>query len=114
MHMTEQRQSPATFPLRFANPGTRDLLHLVATRQGLSMNRLIQEMVERELEVLALGLEISLTQTVELLRAYRGEGRAEAWSAFAEAEALPEPLRAQRVEADSDPFGIGRAFATEA
>lgn len=112
--MTEQRQSPATFPLRFANPGTRDLLHLVATRQGLSMNRLVQEMVERELEVLALGLEISLTQTVELLRTYRGEGRAEAWSAFAEAEGLPEPLRAQRVEADRDPFGIGRAFATEA
>ncbi|MEX1172733.1 MAG: hypothetical protein WEG56_08990 [Chloroflexota bacterium] len=112
--MTEQRKAPATFPLRFANQGTRDLLHLVANRQGLSMNRLVQTMVERELEVMALGLEISLTQTVELLRSYRGEGRAEAWAAFAEAEALPEPLRAQRVAADSDPFGVGRAFAAKA
>ena len=60
------------------------------------MNRLAEDMIERELEVLALGLEVNLTQTIELLRAYRGEGRAEAWSEFADAEALPEPLRARR------------------
>lgn len=78
------------------------------------MNRLAEDMIERELEVLALGLEVSLTQTVELLRAYRGEGRAEAWSAFADAEALPEPLASRRMDADADPYGIAKAFAAEA
>lgn len=112
--MTVQRSIRATFPLRFANTRTRDLLQLVAARQGTSMNRLAEDMIERELEVLALGLEVNLTQTVELLRAYRGEGRAEAWSEFADAEALPEPLRARRAQADADPFGIARAFAVEA
>lgn len=77
------------------------------------MNRLAEEMIERELEVLALGLEVSLTRTVELLRAYRGQDRAETWSEFADAEGLPEPIRARRAQPDSDPFGVGKAFAAE-
>lgn len=78
------------------------------------MNRLAEEMIERELEVLALGLEVGLSRTVELLRAYRGAGRAEAWAAFADAESLPEPLPSRRVRHDADPFGVARAFAVEA
>jgi hypothetical protein len=69
---------------------------------------------DTELEVLALGLEVSLSRTVELLRAYRGQGRAQARAAFAEAESLPVPVPTRRVRADADPFGVARAFAVEA
>lgn len=86
---------------------------MVAERRGTSMNQLAAEMIERELEVLTLGLESSLSRTVELLHSYRGEGRDDAWSAFARSEALPDPVQARRVEPDDDPFGVARAFARE-
>lgn len=107
------RHPRAAFPLRFESERTRELLRLVAERQGMSMNHLAEEMIERELEVLALGLEVSLSRTVELLRAYRGQGRAGAWARFAAAESLPEPAPARRVPSGSDPFGVARAFAAE-
>lgn len=112
--MSDRRPPRPAFPLRFENERTRELLRLVAERQGTSMNQLAEEMVERELEVLALGLEISLSRTMELLRTYRGMGRADAWAAFADAESLPEPIRARRMRHDADPFGVARAFAVEA
>lgn len=108
--MTAVRRTRTAFPLRFENERTRELLRVVAERRNISMNQLAEEMIERELEVLALGLEMSLSRTVELLRAYRGKGRADAWSAFANAEALPEPIAAHRVDPDTDPFGVARAF----
>ncbi len=108
--MTVVRRTKAAFPLRFENERTRELLRVVAERRNTSMNQLAEEMIERELEVLALGLESSLSRTVELLRSYRGQGRAEAWSAFADAEALPEPIAARRIDSDSDPFEVARAF----
>lgn len=112
--MSVERPSRTAFPLRFDDARTRDLLRLVAERQGTSMNRLAEELIERELEVLALGLEITLSRTVDALRAYRGEGRAEAWSAFAAAESLPEPILTRRVRPDADPFDVARVFAMEA
>ncbi len=112
--MSAHRQPRSAFPLRFESERTRELLRLVAEKQGMSMNRLAEELIEQELEVLALGLEVSLSRTVELLRAYRGQGRAQAWAAFAEAESLPEPAPTRRVRADADPFGVARAFAVEA
>lgn len=108
--MTAVRRTRTAFPLRFENERTRELLRVVAERRNISMNQLAEEMIERELEVLALGLERSLSRTVELLRSYRGQGRADAWSAFANAEALPEPTAAHRVDPDADPFGVARAF----
>jgi hypothetical protein len=75
------------------------------------MNQLAEEMIERELEVMALGIEDTLSRTIELLRSYRGQGRAESWSRFAEAEGLPEPVMTQRIQRDQDdPYGIARAF----
>ena len=112
--MATDRRTRTTFPLRFENERTRELLRLVADRMGTSMNRLAEEMIERELEVLALGLETNLSRTVELLREYRGEGRAEAWAAFADAEALPEPVPTRRILPDNDPYGVARAFRVEA
>lgn len=83
----------------------------MAERTNTSMNQLAERMIERELEVLSLGLETDLAQTVELLRSYRSQRRRESWSAFAEAEDREEPIKARRVDVDRDPFGIGRAFA---
>jgi hypothetical protein len=108
--MTTQRAARSAFPLRFENERTRELLKVIAERRHTSMNQLADEMIERELQVLALGLESSLSRTIDLLRSYRGEGRAEAWVAFADAEGLPEPIGARRTQVDEDPFGVARAF----
>jgi hypothetical protein len=108
--MTAERRVRSAFPLRFENERTRELLRVVAEQQHMSMNQLAEEMIERELQVLALGLESNLSETIELLRAYRGEGRAEAWAEFADAEELPEPIAARRVQPDEDAFGVARAF----
>ncbi len=108
--MTTERPARTVFPLRFENERTRELLRVIAKRRHTSMNQLAEEMIARELQVLALGLESSLSRTIELLRSYRGEGRAEAWAAFADAEGLPEPIAARRTQADEDPFGVARAF----
>ncbi len=100
----------SVFPLRFENDRTRDLLRVIAERRHTSMNQLAEEMIERELQVLALGLESSMSRTIDLLRSYRGERRAETWAAFAEAEALPEPIATRHAHVEEDPFGVARAF----
>lgn len=105
------RSSRSSFPLRFEHERTRELLRLVAERQQTSMNQLAEEMIERELEVLALGLEVTMSRTIELLRGYRADRGQASWDAFAEAEGLPEPITARRVD-DHDPFGIAKAFET--
>lgn len=104
------RSSRPSFPLRFEHERTRELLRVVAERQQTSMNQLAEEMIERELDVMALGLEVTMSRTIELLRGYRGDLGQASWTAFAEAEGLPEPITARRVEADQDPFGVARAF----
>ena len=108
--MTTVRRTRSAFPLRFENERTHEMLRVVAERQHTSMNQLAEELIERELQVLALGLESGLSRTIELLRSYRGEGRAEAWAAFADDEGLPEPVAARRVPSDEDPFGVARTF----
>lgn len=112
--MSEPRKPRTVFPLRFESERTREMLRLVAEQRGTSMNQLAEEMIERELEVLALGLEVSLTRTMELLASYRGEGRTEAWDAFAEGEGQPDPVRTTRKHPDADRFGIAQAFGVEA
>ena len=67
------RSSRPSFPIRFEHERTRELLRLIAERQQTSMNQLAEEMIERELDVLALGLEVTMSRTIELLRGYRGE-----------------------------------------
>ncbi len=110
--MPRANASRAAFSLRFEHARTRELLQAVARHERVSMNRLAEEMIERELEVMALGIEDSLSRTIELLREYRGEGRSEAWQAFAEGEGLPDPVTAHRVRHsdEDDPYGVARAF----
>lgn len=74
------------------------------------MNQLAEQMIERELDVLALGLEVTMSRTIELLRGYRVGRGAESWNDFAEAEALPEPVTTRRIGVNPDPFGVAHAF----
>jgi len=108
--MAKERAPRSVFPLRFENDRTRELLRVIAERRDTSMNQLAEEMIERELQVMALGLESDMSRTIELLHSYRGEEREAAWAAFAEAEANPEPISARRRRSDEDPFGVARAF----
>jgi hypothetical protein len=87
--MALHRPARSAFPLRFENERTRELLRVIADRQHLSMNQLAEEMIERELQVMALGLESSLSRTIELLQSYRGQGRAEAPRAYRCASCAP-------------------------
>ncbi len=112
--MTTDRPGRTSFPLRFHDERTRDLLRLVAERQQVSMNQLAEELITRELDVLALGLETTMSRTIELLRTYRGDQGRAGWTAFAESEALPEPVPTRRLGADDDPFGVAQAFKVRA
>jgi hypothetical protein len=112
--MEKHRPARPTFSLRFEDDRTRELLRTVANHERVSMNRLAEQMIQRELEVMALGIEDSLSRTMQLLRNYRGQGRREAWEAFAQGEGLPDPVSARRarpseIEKD-DPYGVARAF----
>lgn len=109
--MVAIRSPRSSFPVRFENERTRQLLRAVAEHQHVSMNRLADEMIERELEVMSLGIEGTLSQTIDLLRSYRGQGRSEAWDAFAEGEALSEPAPTHRgLPETDDPYGVARTF----
>jgi hypothetical protein len=109
--MAQDRSTKSSFPVRFANERTRELLRAVALHEQVSMNKLAEEMIERELEVMALGIEDTLSRTIEILRSYRGEGRSESWARFAEAEGFAEPVLTHRTHRNhDDPYGVARAF----
>lgn len=101
----------STFPLRFSNPDTHERLRLVADELGTSMNRLVEEMVERELGAIALGLEAELEGTLQRLRDLRPADIEASLAAWAEAEGQADPISARMVVVgDEDPFGVAAAF----
>jgi hypothetical protein len=63
----------ANFTLRFEHAETHGMIRWLAARWGESMNRLAEDILERELRAWALLEEASVLQTLELLRA--GSGR---------------------------------------
>lgn len=111
--MTTQRSRRA-FTLRFENAGTHDLLALVSSRLGVSMNELAEKMIENELGIASLALQEDLAHTFGLLAAYHADP-AEDVARVAHAEvAYPDPIQARLVAADSDPLGIAKIFASAA
>jgi hypothetical protein len=109
------------FTLRFRNQRTHQLLGVVSDQLGVSKNRLAEEMLERELEAVALLVAHDLDDTLRKLREYPREERLEEdIKAIAEAEAYAEdPLRARMVEPVemteataevTDPYGVLEAF----
>jgi hypothetical protein len=102
------------FTLRFHNRSNHEILGLLAERHGVTMNRLAEEMLERELQAAALLLEQDLAGTLALLRNYRrDEHLPAAIEAFAQAEAYEaDPIETRMVETarNQDAYGVVDAF----
>jgi hypothetical protein len=102
-----------TCPLRFTHDRVRELVRLVAEREGISQNELLEQAAEHE--VIARGglLADELEASAAWLRAASAptiaETIEESIGAFVEAEALPEPLRPRQI-ARSSPAPAGRSL----
>ena len=104
------------FTLRFEKAESHELLRLLAVRWGISMNRLAEDILERELRIGALLEEAAVLETLELLRRYRPERELRAdIAAIARAEVVvDDPAEGRMVDARAvaDPHGIAAAFAS--
>lgn len=109
MAMTDPRP---TLKVRFDNAENMRLLRLISGRLGVSMTQLAEDMIGRELRVLAEGMETDLTETIALLRGFRGRPPEQQASEFAHAEVeYDDPLKSRHVmTAQGDPFGVEEAF----
>lgn len=107
------------FPLRFRKDSIRELVRVVAEREGISQNELLEQAAEHEvvargalladeLEASALHLRSTTTLAVTV---------AASMEAFAAGEALAEPLRPRLIErpkaASTRAAALGAAAAFE-
>lgn len=109
--MTAPEARPS-LKVRFDDGENYRLLRLIAGRLGVSMNHLAEDIIGRELRVLAEGLEMDLAATIDILRQYRARTPEEQAAKFAGAEVEnDDPLTSRRVPTpQGDPFGIEAAF----
>jgi hypothetical protein len=109
MPITEKRPS---LKVRFDDTETPRLLRLVSARLGVSMNALAEEMIGRELRVMAEGLELDLSTTIALLRQHTARSAEEQAADFARAEVEnDDPLMSRNVPTrQGDPLGVEAAF----
>jgi uncharacterized membrane-anchored protein len=90
-----------SFTLRFHDPQVHNLLRLIAMEEGVPMTEIAEEFIAQGVRHRAEGIEVRLTETVNLLRAYRLAGDRSARDQhaieqIARAEAdTPEPLPAK-------------------
>lgn len=105
----------AKLTVRFRDQRLYGLLKLLAAERGVSMNRLVEEALGRELEIEAALTEERLQETLALLRSYRGQSERLAGE-FAEAEVSGiDPLRSEPAVVESgadavDPLGALAGF----
>jgi hypothetical protein len=105
----------AKLTVRLRDQRLYGLLKLLAAHRGISMNRLVEEALARELELEAARTERELVDTLELLRSYRAHDD-ELAQDFAQAEvSFVDPLRseppgAERGEDARDPLGALGGF----
>lgn len=109
MPITEKRPS---LKVRFDDAETPRLLRLISTRLGVSMNALAEDMIGRELRVMAEGLELDLSTTIAMLRRHTARSAEEQAADFARAEVEnDDPLMSHHVVApQDDPYGVEAAF----
>lgn len=109
MPTTEKRPS---LKVRFDDTENYRLLRLIAERLGVSMNHLAEDVIGRELRVLAEGMELDLTETIALLRQYRARDPEQQAADFARAEVeYDDPLKSHHLATpQGDPFGVEAAF----
>jgi hypothetical protein len=104
------RGDRSAFPLRL-DERTQSALRLVADQLGVSMNALAGDMIARELEALVAALDDQVSETMQALRSYRGEGHDEDWAAFARAEVQrPDPIRTRLARPTVDRHGVAEIF----
>jgi hypothetical protein len=84
------------------------MLGIAADQFGITINALVNDLLERELEIISFSLEDHLSETVKALRHYRSEGAEEDWKGFARAEVEEEdPVQTRLVEVESaDRYGL--------
>lgn len=104
------------FTLRFEHPEVHELLRFLAARWGVSMNRLAEDILARELRLGALVEEGAVLETLELLRGFRpGAGLDDDIGAIARAEVdVQDPAEGRTLAGDAvgDAHGIAAAFAS--
>lgn len=105
------------FTLRFHNAQNHEILGVLAEHFGVSKNQLAEEMLERELQAVALTVATDLTGTLQLLQSYKAEDHlGEAIAQFAHAEAyVDDPIKTVMVGSsldEQDVYGIAEAFAS--
>lgn len=106
---------PRKLTVRFRDQSLYGLLRLLAAERGVSMNRLVEEALGRELAVQAELTEERLQETLALLMSYRSQSQ-RLGSEFAEAEGSEmDPLRSEPAAAESgagavDPLGALAGF----
>lgn len=105
----------AKLTVRLRDERLYGLLKLLAAQRGISMNRLVEEALTRELEHEADRTERELVETLELLRSYRARD-VELAREFAHAEvSFADPLRSDPLsggwdEDARDPLGALTGF----
>jgi hypothetical protein len=92
-----------TFPLRLRNDRVRELVRVVAEREGISQNELLEQAAEHEViargALLADELEVSAAQLRAATTTTMSDLVETSVVEFAAAEALPDPLRPRQLTA---------------
>jgi hypothetical protein len=96
----------STFPLRFRQERIRDLVRLVAEREGISQNEFLEQAAEHEVvargALLAEELEASATRLAAMTAAAYRSLVDSSLDDFAEGEGRPDPLRPRQIRRQSD------------
>ncbi len=107
----------STFPLRFRQPHIRELVRVVAEREGISQNELLEQAAEHEVvargALLAEELLASATRLGTMSAAAYQSLVESSLEEFARGESLPDPLRSRLITRHPDTdggFGAVAAF----
>jgi hypothetical protein len=97
--------------MRFHDELTLGALRVVAKARRISINTLIEQMVNRALPREVALVEQELSGTLDALQAYKGLFQDD-WAEYAHAEgAADDPIRAVQADPANDPYGINAVFA---
>ncbi len=111
----------STFPLRFRQERIRELVRVVAEREGISQNELLEQAAEHEVvargALLAEELEASAARLSALTSAAYSSLLEAGLADFAQGESRPDPLCARQItghpETTSMEAGYGAVAAFE-
>jgi hypothetical protein len=108
----------STFPLRFRQERVRELVRLVAEREGISQNELLEQAAEHEVvargALLVEELEASAARLSAITaKAYRSLVES-SLDDFANREGLPDPLRPRQITRHPGRITVGAGYGAVA